>query len=111
VSVYVPVLLAEPGLEAGLAAGFEEESVPVRFEQAQGDAVSLARNAARASPLGLGVGADRERLVLVLAAAPGRPYLDAPATATRAFGQAAARVAARRPLATPLASRGAPRAG
>jgi hypothetical protein len=91
-------LLAVPAPARALAAGCEEEGVPLRCEPASGEAHALARAAARRSPLGLGIGGDAERLVLVLAAAPGRPYLEAASRAARGFGHAAARVAARRPL-------------
>jgi hypothetical protein len=94
----IVALLAGPGAEPGLAAAFEEEGVPLACEQAAGDALPLAREAARRSPLGLGIGGDAERLVLVLAASPARSYLEARAAEARAFGHAAARVAARRPL-------------
>ena len=97
-SMSVHVRLADRAFDRALAAGFEEEGVPVVIERGNGDALALARAAARASVLGLGVGADSERIVLVLAAAPARPYLEADATVTRAFGQAVARIAARRPL-------------
>lgn len=84
---------------SALAAGFEEEGVPLTLENVEaGDPVALAREAARAAALGLGIGGDGARVVLVLAAAPGRPYLEASAGSARNFAQAAARVAARRPL-------------
>jgi hypothetical protein len=94
----IVALLAAPDVEPALAAGFEEEGVPLRCEHAGGEALELARDAARRSPLGLGIGADAERIVLVLAAASGSPYLEASSEDARAFGQAAARVAAHRPL-------------
>lgn len=94
----VVALLADPGCEPRLAAAFEEEGVPLRCERPPGERLALAREAARRSPLGLGIGADAGGLALVLAAAPGRAYLEAPAEGARAFGHAAARVAARRPL-------------
>ena len=94
----VLALLADPAAERDLAAGFEEEGVPLSCEAAAGDVLTLAREAARRSALGLGVGGDAERLLLVLAAAPGRPYLDGVPGSARAFGKAAARIAARRPL-------------
>ncbi len=98
--IAVVALLADPGPGAALAAGFEEEGVPLAAEPVGWeDAVTLAREAARRSALGLGIGGDTERLVLVLAASPGRPYLELAAAQARAFGRAAARVAARRPLA------------
>ena len=94
----VLALLARPAVEAALAAGFEEEGVPLRIELEEGQALELAARAARSSTLGIGVGGDADRLVLALAIAPGRAYLEAPAERARAFAQAAARVAARRPL-------------
>jgi len=94
----VVALLADGAPASALAAGFEEEGVPLSVQREPGEASALAREAAGQAALGLGIGGDETRLVLVLAAAPGRPYLEAPATRARPFGQAAARVAARRPL-------------
>ena len=99
----VVAFLADGALKRDLAAGFEEEGVPLRCEPASGDAEALARAAAREAELGLGVGGDASRLVLVLAAAPGRPYLSAPPGSARAFAQAAARVVARRAVGSALA--------
>jgi hypothetical protein len=99
----VVALLADRALERNLAAGFEEEGVPLHCELASGDAATLARAAAGDADLGLGIGGDAHRLVLVLAAAPGRPYLEAPTERARAFARAAARVAARRPVGPSLA--------
>lgn len=96
--VAVVALLADVATEAALAAGFEEEGVPLRSSPAEGDALGLARAAARDAPLGLGIGGDAQRLALVLAAAPGRPYVEAPPERARAFAQQAARITARRPL-------------
>jgi hypothetical protein len=98
-SAGVVALLHGDGLTRELAAGFEEEGVPLTVEARWGEAFALAREAARRSPLGLGVGADSDGLVLVLAAAPGSPYLSARAAEARGFGHAAARLAAGRPLA------------
>ncbi len=98
-TVGVLALLDCDGPARGLAAGFEEEGVPLTVERRSGEAFALAREAARLSPIGLGVGADAARLVLVLAAAPGRPYLTETPGQARAFGHAAARLAAGRPLA------------
>jgi hypothetical protein len=95
----VALLLAEGVAAACVQAGFEEEGVPLTVDLVLGDAFELAREAARRSPLGLGVGGDTSRLVLVLAAASGCAYLEASANDARAFGHAAARVASRRPLA------------
>jgi Dehydratase medium subunit len=99
----VIVALLAPGEAAaagGLAAGCEEEGVPLdlRIAGDERDAHALARAGARESPLGLGAGGAGGRLVLVLAAAPGHPYLEAPASEARAFGHAISRIAARRPL-------------
>jgi hypothetical protein len=94
----VTALLASPEPGAALAAGFEEEGVPLTLEPATGEALGLAREAARESALGLGIGGDSRRLVLVLAAAPARAYLDAPTGQARSFGHQAARIAARRPV-------------
>jgi len=95
----VIALLADEGAAADVRAGFEEEGVPLAVDLVSGDAFELAREAARRSPLGLGVGGDTSRLVLVLAAASGHAYLEAPTAEARAFGRSAARVASRRPLA------------
>jgi propanediol dehydratase-reactivating factor small subunit len=97
--VTVIALLADEGVAAEIRAGFEEEGVPLTLEFAAGDAIELARAAARRSPLGLGVGCDTSRLVLVLAAASGHAYLETPTAEARAFGHSVARVASRRPLA------------
>jgi len=72
--------------------------VPLTLEVAEGTPEALARTAAKEAVLGIGVGGDDERLVLILAAAPAQPYLTAPAGEARSFAQNAARVAARRPL-------------
>ena len=94
----VLALLAPTAPHAALAAGFEEEGVPLAVEPAGGAPELLAREAARRALLGIGVGGDGERLVLVLAGGPPRSYLEAPAAEARSFGHDAARVAARRPL-------------
>lgn len=92
-------LLAGGADERELAAGFEEEGVPLRVGRAPGGRrLGLAREAAQRSPLGIGVGGDGGGFVLVLSAASAYPYLEARPEAARAFGHAAARVAARRPL-------------
>lgn len=97
--IAVVALLADPRPAAALAAGFEEEGVPLACEPAgAADVLALAREAAGRSALGLGIGGDAERLVLALAAWPGRPYLELATAQARSFGHAAARVAARRPL-------------
>lgn len=83
---------------AELQSGFEEEGVPLVLELFEGRPEKLARGAAKHAILGLGIGGDAEQLVLVLAAAPGRPYLSASAADARSFAQNAARVAARRAL-------------
>jgi hypothetical protein len=94
----VLALVAYRALEDDLAAGFEEEGVPLTVEPARGDAVALARTAAKRALLGLGIGASADELVLVLAPAPRRAYLVAPAREAAVFARNAARVAARRPL-------------
>jgi hypothetical protein len=94
----IVALLAAAEIEKELAAGFEEEGVPLRCEPGSGEPLVLAREAARRSPLGLGIGGDARLLVLALAAAPSRPYLEASSADARRFGHAAARVAAHRPL-------------
>lgn len=94
----VLALVSEAGPRAALAAGFEEEGVPLTIRVAEGAPHALAREAARLAVLGLGLGGDAGRLVLVLAAAPGHPYVEGRASDARSFAQNAARVAARRPL-------------
>jgi hypothetical protein len=94
----VLALIAEAAPHAALAAGFEEEGVPLTIEIAEGAPQALAREAAKQAALDLGLGGDAERLVLVLAAAPERSYLEGSASEARSFAQNAARVAARRPL-------------
>jgi hypothetical protein len=91
-------LLTEGAPRAALIAGAEEEGVPLEIVLGEGAPEALAREAARRSALGLGIGGDHDRLTLVLAASPGRPYLEAKAAGARAFGHDVARVAARRPL-------------
>ena len=97
-AVAVIALLGDEGSAASLAAGFEEEGVPLVCEPAAGEPLGLARAAAGRSPLGLGIGGDGDRLVLVLAASPAHAYLEAHAADARAFAHDVARVAARRPL-------------
>ncbi len=94
----VLALVSDAHTGAALAAGFEEEGVPVTVAPAQGAAEALAREAARTAVLGIGIGSDGSRLALVLAGGPPRPYLEAAAVAARSFGRDAARIAARRPL-------------
>jgi hypothetical protein len=88
----------DPARAAALAAGFEEEGVPLTVAAASGTALALARDAAARALLGVGIGGDRDGLALVLAGAPRRPYLRAAIADARAFGHDAARIAARRPL-------------
>jgi len=103
----VLALISDARTAAAVAAGFEEEGVPLAVTTAGvgEDGVpaappeALAREAARRALLGIGIGGNHERLVLALAGSVGRPYLHAPAAAAREFGRDAARVAARRPLA------------
>ncbi len=83
-----------------VAAGCEEESVPVVVEQRAGAAAELARAAARVAPAGIGVGGDDATLVVALAGWP-EPYVTAPVTQAREIGHVAARLAARRPLRFP----------
>jgi hypothetical protein len=94
----VVALLDDPVTAGLVAAGFEEEGVPLDIEQRSGKPIELAREAARRSSLGLGIGGAEGRLVAVLAAAPGRAYLEAHADDARRFGHEAARIVARRPL-------------
>jgi len=94
----VLALLDDVGVARELAASFEEEGVPLVTEEATGSALELARGAARRSSFGIGVGGADGHLVAVLAAAPGRPYLEATGREARDFGRDVARVLARRPL-------------
>jgi hypothetical protein len=86
---------------AALLAGFEEESVPLVVERAEGTAHELGRAAAARALLGLGLGLDAREACAVLAAAPATAYLEAPIAGGRAFAQDAARIAGRRPLRRP----------
>ncbi len=86
---------------AAVRAGFEEESVPLAVERSEGASRELARAAASRALLGIGVGVDAGGACAVLAAAPGRSYLEAPPTALRAFAQDVARIAGRRALRRP----------
>ena len=102
-SVAVPAVIAllldpssQPAVE--LAAGFEEEGVPLVLHAGTGAPSDLARRAAELSALGHGIGADRHVIALTLAVRPRTPYLEAPASQARAFGHAAARLVAGRPL-------------
>jgi len=92
-------LVCDAATGAELAAGFEEEGVPVTVLAAEGSPDGLAREAAGRAVLGLGIGGDRDRLTLALAGMPGRAYLEGPSALARSFGRDAARIAARRPLA------------
>ena len=89
------------GALAALRAGFEEESVPLAVERAEGTGHELARAAAARALLGLGVGVDSQGACAVLAAAPAAPYLREPLAGMRAFAHDAARVAGRRPMRRP----------
>jgi hypothetical protein len=80
-----------------VAAGCEEESVPVAIERRDGTAAELARAAARTAPAGIGVGGDETTLMVALAGWP-EPYVTAPVSAAREIGHVAARLATRRPL-------------
>jgi hypothetical protein len=86
---------------AALRAGFEEESVPLAIERADGTGQELGRAAATRALLGLGLGVDAQGACAVLAAAPARAYLEAPLPGLRAFAQDCARIAGRRPLRRP----------
>ena len=86
---------------AAAAAGCEEEGVPSTIIDGTGSACELARAAARASSLGIGVGIDSERACLALAAWAGT-YLSGPAGEARLIGQNAGRIATRRPLSIGL---------
>ena len=94
----VVALVSDVAVGNELAAGFEEEGVPVTVVAAEGTPRTLARAAANRALLGIGIGGDRERLVLMLAGGPADPYLDDSAASARSFGHNAARIAARRPL-------------
>jgi Dehydratase medium subunit len=94
----VLAFISDDAVAAGLAAGFEEEGVPLTVLSAQGTPAALARQAANQTVLGIGIGGGADRLALVLSGAPARPYLEAQAAEARSFGGDAARIAARRPL-------------
>lgn len=96
----VLALVSDAAIGAALAAGFEEEGVPVAVVQLHdaNDPLARAREAARQAILGIGIGGDGERLALILAGMPARPYLEGTAAAARSFGRDAARIAAHRPL-------------
>jgi hypothetical protein len=89
------------GIVGALRAGFEEESVPLAVERADGTMQQLGRTAAARALLGLGLGVDCRGACAVLAAAPAGAYLEVPLAGVRAFAQDAARVAGRRPLRRP----------
>jgi hypothetical protein len=95
----VLALVSGVAVGAALAAGFEEEGVPLTVVAADGAPQALAREAAKTALLGIGIGGDRNRLVVILAGAPARPYLEGSVATARTFGRNAARIAARRPLA------------
>jgi Dehydratase medium subunit len=86
---------------AAVRAGFEEEGVPLAVERCEGASHELGRAAAARTLLGIGVGIDAGGACAVLAAAPGRSYLEARPMALRAFAQDVARIAGRRPLRRP----------
>jgi hypothetical protein len=102
VSEPLVLALVAPGVPAtavdALRAGFEEEGVPLVVEHAEGSGQELGRAAATRALLGLGLGVDRRCACAVLAAAPGRAYLEAELGDLRALAQDAARIAGRRPL-------------
>jgi hypothetical protein len=95
---------------AALLAGFEEESVPLVVERAEGTAHELGRAAAVRALLGLGVGLDAREARAVLAAAPAAAYLEAPLAGVRAFAQDAARIAGGPPVGRPPPRSRAPEA-
>ncbi len=95
----VLALVSDATTGSALAAGFEEEGVPLTVVQAHGAPDALARRAAGRALLGIGIGGDEGRLTLVLAGMPARPYLQGDAADARSFGRDGARIAARRPLA------------
>ena len=66
----ITALVAGEGQAGAVAAGCEEEGVPVvvRVDDGDGDALARARRAAREAALGIGVGGDARGLVVVLAA-------------------------------------------
>ena len=87
---------------AALRAGFEEESVPLAIERAEGSSHELGRAAAARALLGIGLGVDARGACAVLAAAPAERLPPARRwSGLRAFAQDAARVAGRRPLRRP----------
>ncbi len=95
----VHALLADPDVSRSIAAAFEEEGVPVTIaHEAEGEALTLARRAAASAPGLVGIGADGTTIIVVLAAAPGRAYLEADIADARAVARSAARIIARRPL-------------
>lgn len=90
-----------PALLRDIAAGLEEEGVPFRVEVGSAaDAVSLAHEAAHASPLDVGVGVGGAAQVCVHHAKlpPHAPALLASASAARAMGHNAARLVTGIPL-------------
>jgi Dehydratase medium subunit len=97
----VLALVAADAPEAALRAlraGFEEEGVPLVVERDEGGVHELGKAAANRAVLGIGIGLDAGGGCVVLAAAPGSPYLEAEPADLRAFAQDAARIAGRRPL-------------
>jgi hypothetical protein len=87
----VVLACADAGVIRAVSAAFEEEGVPLLVI-----APTSARDAAVASPLGIGLAAYRDALAIALATGPDEPYVigdDA-----RRMGRIAARLAARRPL-------------
>ena len=88
------VLASENALAIrGIAAGFEEEGVPLTVIPP-----CTPRAAALRSPLGIGIAHQDAELAIGLATGPETPYVigDDP----RQMGRIAARLAARRPLGT-----------
>jgi Dehydratase medium subunit len=96
--VYAAVTVAD---RQAVAAGFEEEAVPVRIgaPREAGGAAAIAWAAALRSPLRIGIGGDAHEIAIGLVGSR-TPYLIAPRHQAREIAQKAARLAARRPLST-----------
>ena len=98
------VLNHAPGAPAGVlrevAAGAEEEGVPLRRQTAEGDAVELAHAASRDSRLSVGVGMSADGTLAVHHAQlpADHPALEGDAADGRRAGRVAARVVTGLPL-------------
>lgn len=103
-AVHLHVATAESGAALReLRAGLEEEGVPCRLRVVEGDAATIAWNAARASPVSVGLGLDAESACLHLPQlSPQSPLLRLPADhlpeRLRALGHNAARLVKGAPL-------------